>query len=182
MTQLFWDGNGTVYLSTTCRKLIRSPNSNLKDFAIHMCTIDLATGNSLSEPRIVRESSSGISEGSHIFQRGAYYYLFTAEGGTGVGHSEWVFRSESSPLGPWEAAPHNPLIYNGPEDKVQNTGHADLVEDQDGRWWAVLLAVRPTWNRNAWEDSVFGKYTKYNAANQQALGCTTSNNPSTHTC
>lgn len=128
----------------------------LKDFAIHICTIDIATGHSTSEPKLIRESSSGVAEGSHIYKRGHYYYLFTAEGGTESGHCEWVSRSEVGPLGPWELAPHNPLWRNGVKDEVQNTGHLDLVEDTDGNWWAVLLAVRPVRKGDQWEESVFG--------------------------
>ena len=26
---------------------------------------------------------------------------------------------------------------------IQGTGHADLVEDAEGRWWMVFLAFRP---------------------------------------
>ncbi|KAL5363734.1 glycosyl hydrolase [Aspergillus floccosus] len=156
---LFWDDDGTVYLSSTYRKLNRTPNTNLKDFAVHIVTVDLETGNSISEPKLIRESTSGVAEGSHLFKRGKYYYLFTAEGGTESGHCEWVFRSETSPFGPWETGPNNPLWQNGVNDEVQNTGHADLVEDAQGRWWAVLLGVRPVRTDDGWEDSVFGRET-----------------------
>ncbi|KAE8145250.1 glycosyl hydrolase [Aspergillus avenaceus] len=156
---LFWDDDGTVYLSSTYRKLDRPPNATLKDFAIHVVTVDLSTGDSTSEPRLIRESASGVAEGSHIFKRGTYYYLFTAEGGTESGHCEWVSRSETGPFGPWEVGPHNPLWRNGVDDEVQNTGHADLVEDAQGRWWAVLLGVRPVKSDGTWEDSVFGRET-----------------------
>ncbi|KAI9930244.1 hypothetical protein MW887_012056 [Aspergillus wentii] len=156
---LFWDDDGTVHLSSTHRKLNRTAGSHLKDFAIHICTIDLETGDSTSEPRLIRESASGVAEGSHILKRGKYYYLFTAEGGTESGHSEWVSRSEAGPFGPWELGPHNPLWRNGTDDEVQNTGHADLVEDADGRWWAVLLGVRPTRKEGYWEESVLGRET-----------------------
>ena len=105
---------------------------------------------------MIRESLSGVAEGSHIYKRGRYYYLFTAEGGTESGHCEWVSRSEVGPFGPWELGPNNPLWRNGVNDEVQNTGHLDLVEDADGNWWAVLLAVRPVQRGDKWEDSVFG--------------------------
>lgn len=105
---------------------------------------------------LIRESSSGVAEGSHIFKRGQYYYLFTAEGGTESGHCEWVSRSSKSPFGPWELGPNNPLWRNGLDDDVQNTGHADLVEDSAGKWWAVLLGVRPTKCQGKWEESVLG--------------------------
>ncbi|RAL14747.1 glycoside hydrolase family 43 protein [Aspergillus homomorphus CBS 101889] len=156
---LFWDDDGTVYLSATYRKLKRTPNAQLKDFAVHIVPVDLETGASLAEPQLIRESASGVAEGSHLFRRGEYYYLFTAEGGTESGHCEWVCRSKSGTLGPWEVAPTNPLWRNGLADEVQNTGHADLVEDVKGQWWAVLLGVRPVWRDGAWEESVFGRET-----------------------
>jgi beta-xylosidase len=156
--QIFWDDDGTVYLSSTYRKLDRTPTSILNDFAIHICTIDLLTGDSTSESKMIRESSTGIAEGSHLFKRNSYYYLFTAEGGTSSKHCECVFRSQTSPFGPWESGPHNPLVRNGPHDEVQNTGHADLVEDAQGRWWAVLLGVRPSCENGRWEASVFGDF------------------------
>ncbi|RAH64401.1 glycoside hydrolase family 43 protein [Aspergillus aculeatinus CBS 121060] len=156
---LFWDDDGTVYLSSTYRKLDRTPRADLKDFAVHIVPVDLETGASLAEPRLIRESASGVAEGSHLFRRGEYYYLFTAEGGTESGHCEWVSRSKTSPLGPWEVAPTNPLWRNGLSDEVQNTGHADLVEDAEGQWWVVLLGVRPVWRDGVWEESVFGRET-----------------------
>jgi beta-xylosidase len=110
---------------------------------------------------MIRASPSGVSEGSHIFKRGKYYYLFTAEGGTESGHCEWVCRSEVSPFGPWEVGPANPLWRNGVVDEIQNTGHADLVEDAEGRWWAVFLGVRPVKRGNGWEESVFGTSSTY---------------------
>ncbi|KAJ5577461.1 Concanavalin A-like lectin/glucanase subgroup [Penicillium hispanicum] len=156
---LFWDDDGTVYLSSTYRKLEPTPGVKLKDFAIHICTVDLATGHSTSEPKLIRDSSSGVAEGSHIFKRGRYYYLFTAEGGTESGHCEWVSRSEKGPMGPWELGPSNPLWHNSVQDEVQNTGHVDLVEDAKGQWWAVLLAVRPVQKAEGWEESVLGRET-----------------------
>jgi beta-xylosidase len=132
----------------------------LKDFAIHICTVDLDTGRSLSRPKCIRSSSSGVSEGSHILKRGKYYYLFTAEGGTEGEHSEWVCRSENGPLGPWELGGKFLSPGTGPEDEVQNTGHADVVEDTDGNWWCVFLAVRPVRGFDGkWETSVFGRET-----------------------
>ena len=118
-------------------------NSGLKGFAVHVSEIDLASGASLTPPRVIRKSPSGVAEGSHIIKRGQYYYLFVAEGGTESGHSELVFRSSEGPFGPWEAGPNNPLLSSSTQDDVQNTGHSDVVEDVEGNWWAVCLAVRP---------------------------------------
>jgi beta-xylosidase len=154
---LFWDDDGLVYLSSTYRKIDRSPDSKLKDFAIHISTVDLETGMLTSTPKMIRESPSGVAEGSHLFKRNGHYYLFTAEGGTESGHCEYVARSRESPLGPWEQAPHNPLWRNTTEDEIQNTGHCDIVQDPQGQWWAMCLGVRPRKEGNQWRTSVFGR-------------------------
>ncbi|KAI1358734.1 glycoside hydrolase family 43 protein [Xylaria arbuscula] len=139
---LFWDHDDKVYLSTTVRLANRRPDSKLKDFGIHISEIELETGRTLTPPQLIRESPHGVAEGSHILRRGTYYYLFTAEGGTEAGHQEWVFRSREGVYGPWEAQ-GKPLWYNGPEEEVQRTGHADIFDDAKGNWWAVFLGVRP---------------------------------------
>lgn len=157
---LFWDDDGKVYLATTHRKVDYDSNLELKQLGIHVCSVDMETGNSTSPSALVRESriGAGVSEGSHFFKRGKYYYLFTAEGGTESSHSEYCFRSEKI-TGPWESCPHNPLMNNSTEEEVQNTGHCDFIEDVDGRWWAVCLAVRPLKAESGWVDSVFGRET-----------------------
>lgn len=84
-----------------------------------------------------------MAEGPHIYKRRDWYYLLTAEGGTGSYHKCWIQRSKK-PLGPYEQPPQgiNPLMYS-PEGghEIGGTGHADFVEDQDGNWWAVMLAT-----------------------------------------
>ncbi|KAF3309884.1 hypothetical protein TWF173_010284 [Orbilia oligospora] len=158
---LFWDDDGKVYLSTTYRLVDRDPKSTKKDFAIHLCEVDLRTGTSLTPPTVIRVAPSGLAEGSHIIKRNNYYYLFTAEGGTEEGHTEWVSRSSVGPLGPWELGTRNPLWRNTTSDEVQNTGHADLIEDAVGNWWGVFLGVRP-WRQEVngevtWEISQYGR-------------------------
>ena len=86
-------------------------------------------------------------EGPHLYKRGHYYYLMCAEGGTAEHHSEVVFRAKK-PQGPWEEYSGNPILTQrdlGEEllDPVTCTGHADLVEDGTGQWWAVFLGCRP---------------------------------------
>ena len=46
--------------------------------------------------------------------------------------------------GPYEACPNNPVMTNRSTNlPLQAAGHADLVQDTKGNWWAVCLAVRP---------------------------------------
>lgn len=86
-----------------------------------------------------------VAEGPHIIKKDGWYYLFTAEGGTGDGHSVVVCRSRN-PLGPYDDPPVgvNPLVQHTAKDSyVRRTGHADVAQSEDGSWWAVLLGVRP---------------------------------------
>jgi beta-xylosidase len=106
--------------------------------------IDLATGSSLTEPVLAKASDLGVAEGCHILKKDGWYYFFTAEGGTQGGHRECVYRSKS-PLGPFDPPPEgvNPVIFNDDHPDIQNTGHMDLIEGDDGKWIAVFLGVRP---------------------------------------
>jgi beta-xylosidase len=156
---LFWDDDGKVYLSTTVRMAERTPGLKLKDFAIHVSEIDLISGRTLTVPKMIRASAFGVAEGSHIMRRGDYYYLFVAEGGTEAGHQEWVFRSKDGPYGPWEGQ-GKALWYNGSDEEVQRTGHADVFEDHDGHWWGVMLGVRPAKNESGqWLEPQLGRET-----------------------
>ena len=46
----------------------------------------------------------------------------------------------------YEGNPRNPLITHRNlsfNSSINSTGHADLIETQNGEWWAVLLGSRP---------------------------------------
>ncbi|MET3827516.1 alpha-N-arabinofuranosidase [Sphingomonas sp. PvP055] len=88
-------------------------------------------------------------EGPHIYRVKDAYYLTAAEGGTSVNHSQVVFKSDSV-TGPYVPAPRaiNPILTQrdqpaGRADPISATGHADLVQLPDGRWWSVFLGTRP---------------------------------------
>ncbi len=86
----------------------------------------------------------GGTEGPHLYRRNAWYYLLTAEGGTGYEHCITLARSKAI-TGPYEVHPENPVItakYN-PDSYLQKTGHGDLVETPAGDWYAVFLTGRP---------------------------------------
>lgn len=86
-------------------------------------------------------------EGPHIIQKFGWYYLYAAEGGTSVNHSQVVLRSKDV-WGPYVPYEKNPILTQRdlPEDRpnpITSAGHADLVEGPNGQWYAVFLAVRP---------------------------------------
>lgn len=86
-------------------------------------------------------------EGPHIYKVNGWYYLLCAEGGTGYNHSEVVFRSKNVD-GPYISYQGNPILTQRHLDPsrprpVTTTGHADLVQTKDGKWYAVFLGCRP---------------------------------------
>lgn len=88
------------------------------------------------------------AEGPHIHKNNGWYYLFAAEGGTGIDHAVSVARSRSV-TGPYEGHSKNPIVTNracGGKHPIGCTGHPDIVDTPAGDWWMVLLAVRPYGN------------------------------------
>ncbi|HTY37624.1 MAG TPA: glycoside hydrolase family 43 protein, partial [Bacteroidota bacterium] len=86
-------------------------------------------------------------EAPHILKKDGTYFLIAAEGGTAEQHSEVVFRS-NSPLGPYVPWEKNPILTQRTLDPkraspITCTGHADLVQLENGSWWAVFLGCRP---------------------------------------
>jgi xylan 1,4-beta-xylosidase len=120
---------------------------------IRMYEFDPVTLKVTGEEKILVNGGVDISkkpvwiEGPHILKANNWYYLYAAEGGTSVNHSEVVFRSQS-PWGPYIPWEHNPILTQRdlPEDRkhpVTSTGHAQFVEGPDGKMYAIFLAVRP---------------------------------------
>ena len=86
-------------------------------------------------------------EGPHILKVDGWYYLICAEGGTAVNHSQVALRSRNV-TGPYVPGPNNPILTQRdlPPDRsfpITSAGHAQLVQTQNGDWWATFLAVRP---------------------------------------
>ncbi|MDH3480898.1 MAG: glycoside hydrolase family 43 protein [Gammaproteobacteria bacterium] len=84
------------------------------------------------------------AEGPHIYKKDGYYYLLISEGGTAYEHALAVAISREI-TGPYLNNPRNPVLshrqlsYDHP---ITGVGHADLVELEDGRWYAVALGWR----------------------------------------
>lgn len=83
-------------------------------------------------------------EGPHLYKKDGYYYVMTAEGGTGSEHSITIARSRDI-FGTYLGNPSNPIITHrhlGKEYPIKNVGHGDLVKTEDGQWFIVMLASR----------------------------------------
>jgi len=101
-----------------------------------------------SRRNIFKGTAIGFTEAPHLYKRGGFYYLITAEGGTGWGHAVTMARSRAIE-GPYELHPDVYILTarNRPDAPLQRAGHADLVETQRGETYMVYLCGRPLRNR-----------------------------------
>ncbi|MBR2812190.1 MAG: glycoside hydrolase family 43 protein [Solobacterium sp.] len=136
---LFFDDDGKAYYTGT------GFDENGRQ-GIVLFQIDVSDGAVLSEKKHIWYGSGGRNpEGPHLYKKDGMYYLIIAEGGTEYGHMVTCARS-SSVWGPYENCPYNPILSHRDHDKssFQCVGHADLVETENGKWYAVFHAVRPS--------------------------------------
>jgi xylan 1,4-beta-xylosidase len=97
---------------------------------------------------IFKGTPIGFTEAPHLYKRSGWYYLLTAEGGTGWGHAVTMARSRKI-NGPYELHPDTYILSarHRPDIELQRAGHADLVETQNGETYMVYLCGRPLRNR-----------------------------------
>ena len=107
--------------------------------------LSMDEGRLLGEPTyIFKGTDLDYTEAPHLYRRGDYYYLMTAEGGTGYGHAITMARSKTID-GMYEADPAGPVITarDDSTQALQRTGHGDFVETADGELLLVYLCGRP---------------------------------------
>jgi xylan 1,4-beta-xylosidase len=129
LVNMIWDGRpkrnrfGGIYLQEYCpnRKKLVGPIAN-----------------------IFRGTALGYTEAPHLYRRNGWYYLVTAEGGTGYTHAITLARSRTIG-GPYEVDPQGYLL-TAKDDRdlgLQRCGHGDLFDTPDGETYLVHLCGRP---------------------------------------
>lgn len=93
---------------------------------------------------IFRGTPLGCTEAPHLYKRGNYYYLLTAEGGTGFNHAMTMARSNDI-MGPYEVDPQGYVLTtkDNRDCELQRCGHGDIFETQNGETYLVHLCGRP---------------------------------------
>ena len=120
-------------------------------------------------------------EGPHIFKRNGWYYLFSADTGTGELHGQTIQRSRDI-WGPYEMyqadfmertaenEAYSILTSRHHEDiLLQKSGHCDLVETPEGEWYAVHLCGRASDRRNPAEAPRFAGARRYMLGRETAI-------------
>ncbi|SEN06842.1 alpha-N-arabinofuranosidase [Sphingomonas gellani] len=147
---IYWEGDKAYIVNN------RAPNETPRydgHRAIWIQEYDWRAGKMVGESTQLINGGVDISkqpvwiEGPHILRKDGWYYLTAAEGGTSVNHSQVVFRSRTL-RGPYAPFPGNPILTQrdlnpARPHPVTSSGHAKLVQTQNGDWWATFLAVRP---------------------------------------
>jgi len=155
---LFHDDDGKKYLAN----MFWNPLEGEHRFhGIVLQEFSCERGGLVGEARIIFKGSEyRVTEAPHIYKANGWYYLMTAEGGTGYGHMATIARSRHIG-GPYEIHPENPLITSRfyPDNPLQKAGHASMVEAGDGRWYLVYLTGRPIEGDKSYKDK-YGQYAE----------------------
>ena len=107
---------------------------------------DPASGKLVGERKnIFTGTDLKLVEGPHLYKRNGWYYLLTAEGGTGYSHACTLARSRQID-GPYDLHPlkHILTAKDHNMNRVQRAGHGDIVDTPDGKTYLVHLMGRPT--------------------------------------
>jgi alpha-N-arabinofuranosidase len=140
---IFFDDNGRVYYIGT--QDVTQPNDNGIG-EIWVQQLDIKEWELIGERKAIWQGACGgcCVEGPHMYKKNETYYLMIAEGGTSLNHAVMIAASDKI-SGPFESDPRNPILTSrhlSQKNWVNSTGHADLVELSDGRWYMVALGIR----------------------------------------
>lgn len=140
---IFFDDDGRVWYVGT-----HSPeNPNFEgEGEIWLQEIDLEKWELTGERSYLwRGACDGVwVEGPHMYKRNGKYYLLVAEGGTSFNHAVMIAVSDNI-RGPYLSNERNPILstrHLSYDNWVHSTGHADLIELEDGRWYMTALGIR----------------------------------------
>ena len=120
-------------------------------------------------------------EGPHIFKRNGWYYLFSADTGTGELHGQTIQRSRDI-WGPYEMYKADFMERTADNEAysiltsrhhenilLQKSGHCDLVETPEGEWYAVHLCGRASDRRNPADAVRFAGARRYMLGRETAI-------------
>ena len=153
---IFFNDDGRCYI-LSCDDPVGQPLYS-GHRAIKIQEFDLEQKKFVGEKTVLVNGGTDISkhpnwcEGPHLYKINGKYYLMCAQGGTSTAHTEVIFRSDSL-LGPYVPWDKNPILTqmdlpNNRPNPVTCTGHADMVQTQNGDWYAVFLGCQPYDSRN----------------------------------
>jgi alpha-N-arabinofuranosidase len=141
---ILFDDDGRAWW---CGTRLADPGEWPEQTEVWVRELDLATMSLVGDEHVVWHGAvegAVWAEGPHLYRRGGDVLLLASEGGTERHHAVSAARGPG-PSGPFTGSRANPLLTHrqlGGDAPVANVGHADLVDDGRGGWWATVLATR----------------------------------------
>jgi len=141
---LFWDDDGKCYCTGNTWNF---KGTWPKQCAVWMQELDLNQKKLIGEQRMLtygHAANATYTEAPHLYKIDGKYLLIIAEGGTDKYHSISAHHSNAV-WGPYIADKINPVLSHrqlGDDYPIQAVGHGDLVQTQNGEWWATVLGKR----------------------------------------
>lgn len=143
--EFFWDDDGTCWY-------VGAHNiSGRRDWegqnGIFIQQFDLEAKKLVGEPvqaTFGHATNAVWGEGPHIYKVNGRYLLMIAEGGTSINHAITVFESDKV-NGVYTPSQINPVLTHrhlGADYPIMAVGHCDIIQTQNGEWWASMLAIR----------------------------------------
>ncbi|MBB3699363.1 family 43 glycosylhydrolase [Flammeovirga yaeyamensis] len=140
---IFFDDDGTVWFTGT-----HSPDNPTYEGEGEIWTqqLDIVNWKLKGERHyLYRGACGGVwVEGPHVYKHDGRYYLMVAEGGTSYNHAMMIAVSDKI-TGPYVSNERNPILTTrnlSYDNWVNSTGHADIIQLEDGRWYMVALGIR----------------------------------------
>lgn len=141
---LFWDDDGKCYYTGNSWDFKKSWAGQC---AIWIQELDLQQKKLVGERKILtygHANNAAYAEGPHLYKIKGRYLLLSSEGGTDQFHAITAHHSKTI-WGPYLSDKTNPVLSHrqfGSKNPLQAIGHGDLVETQNGEWWATVLGKR----------------------------------------
>ena len=141
---LLFDDDGRAWW---CGTRLADPGDWPEQTEVWVRELDLATMTLTGEEHVVWHGAvegAVWAEGPHLYRLDGEVLLLASEGGTERHHAVSAARG-GGPTGPFTGSKANPLLTHrhlGGSVGIANVGHADLVDDGRGGWWATVLATR----------------------------------------
>lgn len=141
---LFWDSDDKCYYTGNTWDFKKSWP---RQCAIWGQELDLKNKKLVGERKILtygHANNAAYTESPHLYKIDNRYLLLTAEGGSAFNHAVTA-HSSNTVLGDYISSDANPVLtqrHLGSKSAIQEVGHADIVETQNGEWWGVVLGKR----------------------------------------
>ena len=141
---LFRDDDGKLYLY-----YVKFPGFRITVQPMRTPTEPAGKAKVVLHPESDWEKRAGhVTEGPWLIKRNKLYYLIYSGSGADTPDYAVGYATAINPLGPFQRAPHNPIIHRS--EGVFGPGHGCAIQDRAGQWWHIYhqkATAQREWSR-----------------------------------